>query len=157
VAIGAHGRHQFAASGRQRDAAVDHLGDDADGQALEQADAFPQRRLEGDLAIHGARGDGRHPVLQSHFGRQFVDALLTDHGGIHVGDEDLLAPRFGDLNRRIHRQLADHGPQPGQRVGDAGSIPERDIAGHAIGEPVKTGPVNGVESRFAEFWRQNRI
>ena len=68
-----------------------HPLDDVGREALQQRDALAQRRLEGDLAAHGALGDRGDLGAQADLGRQLVDAFLLDHGGIHVGDEELLA------------------------------------------------------------------
>ena len=37
---------------------------------------------------------------------QFVDAFLADHGGIHVGEKKLLAPRRDRLHDNVDRQVA---------------------------------------------------
>ena len=63
-----------------------------DRQALEQRDALAQRRLELDFAAHRAFGDGGDMRLEAGEIGQLVDAFLADHGGIHVGQQKLLAP-----------------------------------------------------------------
>ena len=45
---------------------------------------------------------------------QFVDAFLADHGGIHVGQEELLAPVGGRLHHHI-----DAGEQAAQMFGES--------------------------------------
>ena len=82
-----------------------------DRQALEQGDALDQRRLEGDLAVHGARGDGRDLVLEADFGGKLVDAFLADHGRIHVGDQQLLAAGLRLLDDDVDRRVADDAAQ----------------------------------------------
>ena len=72
----------------------------ADRQALQQRDALAQGRLEGELAAHGALGDRRDLLLQPDEVGEFVDAFLPDHGGIHVGEEQPLAPARGRAGRR---------------------------------------------------------
>ncbi len=98
-AVRPHGGEQRWPARRQPDALGDHRVDHRRGKALEQRDALAQRRLESDLAAHGALGDRRDPALEAGIIGEFVDAFLADHGGIHVGDEQLLAPavvrRFG--------------------------------------------------------------
>ena len=42
-------------------------------------------------------------VLQADQIGQFVDAFLTDHGGIHVGDQQLLAAMRERLDREVER------------------------------------------------------
>ena len=98
--------------GRQRDAVRDHLGDRRDRQALEQCDALAQGRLEGDLAAHRALSDRRDVRLQPHIVGEFVDALLADHGRIHVGDEQRLAPRRRRLDDHVDRRVSERGAQP---------------------------------------------
>ena len=49
---------------------------------------------------------------------EFVDALLADHGGIHVG-EKLLAPRRLRLHHHVDRQLPQRRAQP---LGDRGGV-----------------------------------
>ena len=89
-----------------RDARLQDFVDHADRQALEQRDALAQRRLEFDLAAHGAFGDGGDMGLQPDEIGQFVDAFLADHGGIHVGEKKLLAPRRNRLHDDVDRQVA---------------------------------------------------
>ena len=60
-------------------------------QAFEQRNPLAQSRLEGDLAAHGPFGDCGDMRLEARIVGQFVDAFLLDHGGIHVGEEQLLA------------------------------------------------------------------
>ena len=50
-------------------------------------------------------------LFQPHVVRQFVDALLADHGRIHVGDEQLLAARGGGLHHHVDRQILQRGAQ----------------------------------------------
>ena len=73
----------------------------------EQRDAFCQRRLEGDLAAHGALGDGSDAGLLADEIRELVEAFLADHGGIHVGEEQPLAPSRRRLHDDVDRHVAD--------------------------------------------------
>ena len=102
----AHGRDQFAAARRRRDALCQHLVDHADRQILQQRHALAQRRLELDFAAHRAFGDGGDMRLQAGEIGQFVDAFLADHGGIHVGQKKLLAPGRDRLHDNVDRQVA---------------------------------------------------
>ena len=104
--MGAHGHDQLAAARCRRDACFQHLVDHADGQALQQRDALAQRRLEFDFAAHRALGNGGDMRLQAGEIRQFVDAFLPDHGGIHVGQKKLLAPESPRLHDNVDRQIA---------------------------------------------------
>ena len=94
-AVTLHGGDQLAAARHQRYARGNDVVDDAERQVLQERDALAQRRLEGDLAVHGARGDGCHLVADAGDGGQFVDAFLADHGGpagtlslLITGDEE---------------------------------------------------------------------
>ena len=85
---------------------LDHLVDHAGRQPREQRDALAQRRLESDLAAHGAFGDRGDVGLLADEIRQLVDAFLADHGGIHVGEKKLLAPSCRRLHHDIDRRVA---------------------------------------------------
>ena len=58
------------------------------------------------------RGDMR---LQAGEIRQFVDAFLPDHGGIHVGQQKLLAPDAPGLHHDVDGQIAARLAQAGRR------------------------------------------
>ena len=100
-AVGAHGLDERPAARGQGDARLDDLVDHVDGQVLEQRHALAQSRLEGDLAAHGALGDLGDFLLQPDIIRQLVDAFLADHGGIHVRQEQALAPG----RQRLHHDV----------------------------------------------------
>ena len=53
-------------------------------------------------------------VFEVHEVGQFVDAFLSDHGGIHVGEEKLLAPASG----RLHHYVDAAGKPFAQHTGD---------------------------------------
>src|ERR1700754_3959086 len=80
-------------------------------------------------------------VLQPDEIGQLVDTFLADHGGIHVRQKKLLAPRGDRLHHDIDRQVAARRAQP---VGDGADIvlaPGRDIKGdvgcHFVPKPVR--------------------
>jgi hypothetical protein len=91
-AMRAHSGHKCAAAGRQPDVLIDDFVNDLGRQAFQQGHALPQGRLERDVASHGAFGNRRDVILEADVRRQFIDAFLADHGGIHVGQKKLLAP-----------------------------------------------------------------
>ena len=78
----------------------------ADRKALQECDALAQRRLELDLAAHRAFGDPGDMGFQADIVGQFVDAFLADHGGVHVGEEQLLAPVGLRLHHDVDWQIA---------------------------------------------------
>ena len=100
-AVRPHGRDQRARPGGEADAVAQNLLDHRDRQSFQQCDAFAQCRLEGNLAAHGAFGDRRHMRFQAGIVGQLVDALLHDHGGIHVGEKQFLAPVRGSLHHHV--------------------------------------------------------
>jgi len=104
-AVGAHGLDELAAAGRERDALGDHLVHHAFLKPFEQGDALAQRRLEGDLAAHGAFGDGGHMGLHADEIGELIDAFLPDHGGIHVGEDEAAATVCGALGHHVHPRL----------------------------------------------------
>ena len=87
----AHRGDQGFRAGHDLDALGEQALHDIGGEPLEEQHALAQRRLEGDLAAHGALGDRRDLVARADLGRQLVDAFLLDQGGVHVGDEQFLA------------------------------------------------------------------
>ena len=78
------------------------------GSPLSRATRSRKRRREGDLAAHRPLGDGGDMRLEADEIGQFVDALLLDHGRIHVGQEQPLAAMDAGVARRrrlLRRQL----------------------------------------------------
>lgn len=102
-----HGGDKRLCARRQRDAIFDDAFNHRNVEPGEQADALAQGRLELDLAAHGALGDRRDTVLQAKLAGKLVDALLSDHGGIHVGDQKPLAPRPVRLHENVDRAIRD--------------------------------------------------
>ena len=102
---------------------------------------FAQRRLEFDFATHRALGDGGNVRLQSSEVGQLVDALLADHGGIHVGEKKLLAPGSNRLHDNVDRQVAARPLQAGfDRLDIAGAgdrAVEGDVDGHFVEQPLR--------------------
>ena len=89
-AVRLHRPGERARAGVQRDAVPQHIADHAFGQAREQGDALAQRRGEGDLAPHGALGDGGDALAHPGEGRELVNAFLADQRRIHVRDQKAL-------------------------------------------------------------------
>ncbi len=122
--MGAHGLDQGPPAGGQSDALLDRLVHHAGVEPGKQGDALAQRRFESDLAAHGAFGDFRDHVLQADEIGQFIDAFLADHGGIHVGEQQLLAPVLQRLDKNIDRRGAKAKPQHGRRGAAIGGVGE---------------------------------
>ena len=133
-AILAHGVDQFAAARRQRDALAQDFVDHSDRQTFEQRHALAQRRLERDLAAHGTLGDGRDMRLEPGEVGELVDAFLADHGGIHVGEEQFLAPAVCGLNHHVDRPAAERRTQPLCHIPEIGAV-EGDVCGDAGRKP----------------------
>ena len=101
AAIGFHGSDEFAASGCVGDALGEDLTDDRLWQPFKKADTFEQSALEIQFAIHRTSGDVRHAGANARHVGKLVDAFLTDHRGIHVGNEHFLAPSLRLLDDEV--------------------------------------------------------
>ncbi len=135
--MGAHGRDQFAAARRQRDAIFQDFVDHADRQALEQRHPLAQRRLERDLAAHRAFGNGGDMRLHAGEIGELVDAFLADHGGIHVGEKKLLAPDRLRLHDNVDWQIAAHFAQACFDRMDVALGDEGDVDGDFVEQPPR--------------------
>ena len=68
---------------------------------------------------------------------EFVDALLPDHGRIHVGDQQFLAPARRRLNDDVDRIVRDRHLQPRAQVGKVMPRSRQERVNGKIGrEPV---------------------
>ena len=87
------------------------LGDDAVDrgtvESLKQGNSFAQGRFKRDIAAHGAFRDRRDMRLLADFSGEFVNTFLADHGGIHVGEQEPLAPPFRLLHDDINGGIAE--------------------------------------------------
>ena len=82
-------------------------------------------------------------VLQANEIGEFVDAFLSDHGGIHVGEEQPLAPALGELDHDIDRRAGEREPY---LIGDrpkvsAGVGREGKVGCDALIQPNRPGHV----------------
>ena len=67
---------------------------------------------------------------------EFVDALLLDHGGIHVGDKQPLAALRDRLDHDVNGLICKRLPQPRAKAGKIVAVEEN--IGREIGrEPVR--------------------
>ena len=78
-------------------------------EAAQQRDALAQGWLERDLATHGALGNRRDLLLKADEIGELVDTFLADHGGIHVGEEQLFAPVRDRLNEDVDGKAGEGG------------------------------------------------
>ncbi len=132
--MGLHGLDQRAAAGGEGDALAADFFHALERESLEQGDAGSQRGFEVELAVHGARGDFGDLRLDADGVGELVDAFLVDHGGIHVGDQELLAA-VGERDEGDVDRLA------GRRSSRAASTAVEqfrldDLDRDALGEPV---------------------
>ncbi len=104
TAAGLHRGDQRGATGHHGDAFGEDLCDDRFRQTLQQRHALGQRRLEIQLSVHRAGGDGGDMRADARLGGQFVDAFLPDHGRIHVGDQQALAAVLGGLDDKVEAE-----------------------------------------------------
>lgn len=149
-----HGGDEFAGAGCQRDALGDDAVDDRRLKPLEEGHALAQRALELDLAVHGTGGDGGDVLLETHHIGQFVDAFLVDHGGIHVGDEDVAPPVVGLLDHEVDRRAVEFGAQGGQGVGRGHAVRDGEVAGKGGGEPIGPACADGARGLICERLRK---
>ncbi len=110
-AVPAHGLHQGAPPGGERDPFRNHLVDHAGRKSCQQRNALTQCRSEFDLATHSALRDGSDARPLSDKVGQFVDAFLSDHGGIHVREQQELAPFASMLHHHVHGRTVQGGTQ----------------------------------------------
>ena len=147
-AVGPHGGDQFHCPGIDLDIGP-QLFHRRCVQPFEHAHPLDQGFREIEFAAHGPRGKVGDPVGQAKLRRQFVDHLVVDDRGLHVGDQQLLAPA-------IHRLGDEIDGLPVQRIAHTGRGLERrhfiegDIAGAAGGQPCRVpGPGAGRRQRIA--------
>ena len=131
----AHGGDQFAAARSERDAARYDALYHCKLKPFKQRHALPKRRFERDLSIHCARRDRRDMGLDADLIRQFVNAFLVDHGGIHAGNKHSLAAAFRGLYRDIHRTAGQHLAQGFFRFPLLCTCRQDQIAGDGFGQP----------------------
>lgn len=153
AAMGAHGADQRAAARCQRDVPGDDLIDDAERDAFQQPNALSQRRLEFELAAHGAFGDLGDLLLQADIGGELVDALLADHGRIHVGEEQALAAGRGRLDDDVDGGAGKRLAQDRFELARIVRIREevgRDLAVEALGPGCRGGGTQACEQAIVE-------
>ncbi len=134
--VRAHGADQFDRARCQRDARFQNLIDHRNRQSLQQRHAFAQRRLEFDLAAHRPLGDRGDMRFQSGEIRQFVDAFLSDHGGIHVGEQQFLAAVEQGLHHRIDTKLFQCLAQHIRNCAHVVVAAKADVGGDALEQPL---------------------
>ena len=138
-----HRLHQRAGAGGERDALGQHRVDDAGREAFQKRDALTQGGFEGDLAAHRPLGDGGDVVLESGEIGEFVDAFLADERGIHVGQQQRLAPvRLG-----LHENVERMGVGPGGGGGAHGAEARLRRGKGEVGRFVRRQPMGGVGPR----------
>ena len=83
--------------------------------------------------------------------RQLIDAFLTDHGGIHVGQEKLLAPRQHGLHDNVDRQVL---ARLAQALGDGAdvfvAIAKGDVGSDFVPQPLRRGGLRQNGARTVE-------
>ncbi len=119
-AVGPHRAHQGLRAGVDLDAVADAL-EQRRWQAREQGDPAFERGREVEFTAHRARGDRGDLVTEPRDVGQLVDQLVGDDRRLHVGDEQLLAPRDARLaagrRRRRGRRPVAPAPPLGRRGG----------------------------------------
>ena len=147
-AVRPHGPHQGEGAGHQGEA----IGDPRSHRHVETAQqrhALQQGGLESEFAAHGSRGDVRHGRAQADGVGEFIDAFLLDQGGIHVGDEEALAPAAGRLHHDVDGRVA---APPAPPLWPAGVVAARRGRAPPRGRgapPRGAGGGGGPEARLA--------
>ena len=111
-AIRPHGLNQHTSTRRQGNSVGNHVQDGGAVEALKKSHTLPQRRFEGDFAAHRASGDRGDLGPLADFSGEFVDTFLADHGRIHVGQQELLAPPLRPLHDNIDGGVIESGAHP---------------------------------------------
>jgi len=106
-ACGPHRAREHARAGCQADALGHCARRRRHIESAQQRDALAQRRLEGDLAAHGALGDGGHLRSETQAIGELVDAFLLDDRRVHVGQEQALASKRGRLHDDVDRRVVE--------------------------------------------------
>lgn len=132
--IGLHRMHQCPTARGQGDGLAANLFDGGAFESLEQGHAGIERLSEVQLAAHGAFGDFGDLCLETQGSRQFIDALLLDHGGVHVRDEQLLATALGGHDIGVNAPVSDDFASDIEGVGRPGLD---NIAGDLMAQPVE--------------------
>ncbi|SDG47064.1 tRNA dimethylallyltransferase [Pelagibacterium luteolum] len=151
-AVCLHGLDERAAAGRERNAFAADVFDDLAFEALEQGDAGVEGGFKIEFAAHRAFGDLGDLGLEAERVGEFVDAFLLDHGGIHVRDEELLAPVGERDMSGVDGLAAEHVAGDVERIGGAGRY---DLAGDALRKPVDFAMglfVDRLNERAGERW-----
>lgn len=103
--MGLHGLHQCAGAVIEGYALCDDLVDRCRIQSFHERHALTQSVGKVEFAAHGTGGNAGDLVAKPGKCAEFVDALLSDDGGIHVGHEQLLAAvaagHYGNVDRGI--------------------------------------------------------
>ena len=111
-AVGPHRGYERAASRSEHDSLCQHVVNHVCRQSLEQRHPLAQSRRKRKLSAHGTLGDGSHMRLLPDQIGELVDALLADHGRIHVGHEQPFAPAGNVLHHDIDGLIAERFPHP---------------------------------------------
>ena len=109
-AVLTHCGDQRPPAGRQADPLGEHGLDHLRRQSAQETHPLPQRLLEVELAVHGPSRDVGHALAHPRVRRQLVDALLLDHGGVHVGEQHP-PPTHGVLLHEVDATLLPRAPQ----------------------------------------------
>ena len=128
-----HGAHQGPGARREFDAVAKGLQEFL-FQSAQHFDPHGQRLAERDFAVHRLPGDPAHGLADAQKIGQFIDHLVADHRGFHVGDQQPLAPVVRAGHDRIDRQPADR-LRDGRLRGAGVAAGERNIAGHLGRQP----------------------
>ncbi len=112
------GKSTLLFHGRQKDRATRHKGNarlqdplnDSCVQPLEQTHAFLQSAFKVKLTVHRARRDVLDPSTDARLVCQLINALLLDHGAVHIGQQHTFATSLFWNNDKVDAQSLTAGP-----------------------------------------------
>ena len=100
-AVSTHRPNQCRSSGAGSNSLGKALTESGNVEPAQEFNALGECSSEIQLTTHRPFGDGRHFGLETRIISQLIDALLPDHGGIHVRDEKLLPAKLLVLDDNI--------------------------------------------------------
>ena len=100
----AQGSDKLFRASHRRNALFEAFGNRAFIQPGEQPHPLAQCAFKVEFTLHCAFGDRGNMLFQPGKIGQFIDALLPDHGRIHVGDKDVRRHDFTRAHKHVARR-----------------------------------------------------
>ncbi len=145
-----HRGNQGGATRHEGDALRQNLADHALGQIAQERHALDQRPLEVKLAVHRPRRDRAHMIAHARHLGQLVNAFLTDHGAVHVGQQHPLGAAFGGLHHQIDARALQLLPDVPAVAGYLGHVELRRLIRR---KPAQIAATPGIAQRLGQRGR----